>query len=195
MEKLIVDVRTREEFVKEHVKGAINISLHDLHFYFDFLKDKDITFCCDTGRRAKMAQKILEEKGIKSDVIMPEEMDSYEKEGGEIICAINYVMVREGVREHFERSLEELCKATDEMPGFLGGKLLRINGISAIGSGLPGDLREETTKPEKYIMITYWKSKEAHEKSHNTEVFMKAFEQMPAFLSQMPYEEFYEVLR
>ena len=195
MEKLIIDVRTREEFVKRHIKGAINIPLHDLHFYLDFLKDKDITFCCDTGRRAKMAQKILEKEGIKSDVIMPEEMGDYEKEGSEIICAVNYVMVKEGMKEEFEKSLEELCKATDEIPGFLGGKLLKMSGISAIGSGLPGDLREETTKPEKYIMITYWKSKEAHEKSHKTEVFIKAFTQMPAYLSQMPYEEFYEVLR
>jgi len=42
MDELIVDVRTREEFAKEHVKGAINIPLHDLDFYIDFLKDKKI---------------------------------------------------------------------------------------------------------------------------------------------------------
>lgn len=195
MEKLIVDVRTREEFVKEHIKGAINLPLHDLRFYIDFLKDKDITFCCDTGRRAKMAQEFLAKKGIKSDVIMPEDMKNYEKEKSNIICAVNYVLLREGVKEDFEKSIEELCKATDEMPGFLGGKLLRISGISAIGSGLPSDLRDEEIKPEKYIMITYWESKEAHEKSHRTEVFMNAFKQMPEYLAKMPYEEFYDVLR
>jgi len=42
IEEIIVDVRTREEFVKEHVKGAINIPLHDMEFYIDFLKDKNV---------------------------------------------------------------------------------------------------------------------------------------------------------
>lgn len=195
MEKLIVDVRTREEFVKEHIKGAINLPLHDLHFYIDFLKNKEIKFYCDTGRRAKMAQKFMADKGIKSGVILPEEMENYEKEGNDIICAVNYVLLREGVKEEFEKNLEELCKATDEMPGFLGGKLLRISGVSAIGSGLPGDLRNENIKPEKYIMLTYWESKEAHENSHKTEVFMKAFKQMPEYLTKFPYEEFYDVVR
>jgi len=36
--KLIVDVRTREEYVKSHIKGAINIPLYDLEFYLDFLR-------------------------------------------------------------------------------------------------------------------------------------------------------------
>ena len=73
--------------------------------------------------------------------------------------------------------------------------MLRISGISAIGSGLPGDLKEEIIKPTKYIMLTYWESKEAHEKSHLTDAFRNAFQKMPDYLTQMPYEEFYEVLR
>jgi len=42
MERLIVDVRTREEFIKEHIKGAINIPLYDLEFYVEFLKNKRV---------------------------------------------------------------------------------------------------------------------------------------------------------
>jgi rhodanese-related sulfurtransferase len=34
---LIVDVRTREEYVMDHVKGALNIPLFDLEYYLDFL--------------------------------------------------------------------------------------------------------------------------------------------------------------
>ena len=40
MDELIVDVRTREEFAKEHVKGAINIPLHDLDFTLIFSRTK-----------------------------------------------------------------------------------------------------------------------------------------------------------
>ena len=37
-ENLILDVRTREEYVQDHIKGSINIPVHDLEFYFHFLK-------------------------------------------------------------------------------------------------------------------------------------------------------------
>ena len=39
---LIVDVRSREEYYKSHVKGALNIPLFDLEFCIDFLRDKDV---------------------------------------------------------------------------------------------------------------------------------------------------------
>lgn len=183
MENLIVDVRTREEYVKEHIKGAINIPLHDIAFYIDFLKNKRIILYCDTGRRAEIAKKRLKE------------FEKYEKEGKGIICAVNFVSVRQGKESDFEASVMQLCKATDEMDGFLGSKLFKISGISAIGSNLPDDLRNEEIKPTKYIILTYWESKEAHEVSHRHEIFIKAFKQMPRYLTQMPYEEFYEVLR
>ena len=194
-ESIIIDVRTREEFVKEHIKGSINIPLHDMEFYMDFLREKDVYLYCDTARRAEMAAKILEKEGIETKIIKGEELKDYEKEGKNIICAVNYVFVRNGMEDEFEEMVESLCKITDEMPGFLGGKLLKMSGISAIGSGLPGDLKEENMRPTKYIMLTYWKSKEAHEKSHLTDAFKDAFQKMPAYLTQMPYEEFYEILR
>ena len=36
--RLIVDVREREEYVQERIKGAINIPLFDLEYHLDFLK-------------------------------------------------------------------------------------------------------------------------------------------------------------
>ncbi|HHF56455.1 MAG TPA: hypothetical protein ENL42_06050 [Thermoplasmatales archaeon] len=194
-EKIIVDVRTREEFVKEHIKGAINIPLYDIDFYIPFLIEREVLLYCDTGRRAEIAARKLKERGINAAMIGEEEVKEYEKEGKGIICAVNFVSVRGGKEKEFEESVEELCRATDEMPGFLGSKLLKVNGISAIGSGLPGELRNEEVKPTKYIILTYWESKETHDESHMSEIFRKAFEKMPALLSQMPYEEFYEVLR
>ena len=193
--EIIIDVRTGEEYVKEHIKGAINIPLYDLNFYTDFLKGKKIKLYCDSGHRAGLAKKLLKREGIEAEIIKTEERKKYKKEKGKIICALNYVFVREGMSEDFEKNISELCKATDEMHGFLGGKLLKIDGISSAGSGLKGDLRNEEIKPLKYIMITYWSSKEVHEKSHKTELFIKAFEKMKEYVAMMPYEEFYEILR
>ena len=35
---LVIDVRTREEFVKGHIKDALNLTLFDLEYYVDFLR-------------------------------------------------------------------------------------------------------------------------------------------------------------
>lgn len=37
---MIVDVRSREEYVKRHIKGAVNIPLFDLEYYIPFLRDE-----------------------------------------------------------------------------------------------------------------------------------------------------------
>ncbi|MCD6573875.1 MAG: rhodanese-like domain-containing protein [Thermoplasmata archaeon] len=58
--ELTIDVRTREEFVKEHIKRAINIPWQDLDFYIDFLKGKEIMLYCDTGNRANIARENLQ---------------------------------------------------------------------------------------------------------------------------------------
>ncbi|RLF50281.1 MAG: hypothetical protein DRN11_04920 [Thermoplasmata archaeon] len=62
--KIVIDVRTREEFIKEHIKGAINIPWQDLDFYIDFLKDKEVMLYCDTGFRASIAKEKLVKYGI-----------------------------------------------------------------------------------------------------------------------------------
>ena len=192
---MIIDVRTREEFVKEHVKGAINITWQDLKFYIDFLRGKEILLYCDTGNRANLAKELLLQHGIKAEIMPPEKLMEMEKEGRNIVVAVNFVYVRNGHEEEFEEEVRKLCRETDKMAGFLGTKFLRVNGISAIGSGLPGDLREEEIKPTKYIILTYWESKEMHEMAHKSEIFKKAFEKMSAYLTQMPYEEFYDVIK
>jgi rhodanese-related sulfurtransferase len=75
----IIDVRTREEYVKEHIKGAINIPLYDLNFYTDFLKGKKIKLYCDSGHRAGLAKNLLKKEGIDAEIIKPEEKKSTKK--------------------------------------------------------------------------------------------------------------------
>ncbi len=193
--KLIVDVRSREEFYRGHIKGSINIPLYDLEFYIDFLKGKDVLLYCNTGRRAKMSAEYLSKRGVKATVIPSSEVESYQIEGKEIICAINYLSVKPGLEEEFERKVDELCRLTYGEEGFLGSKIFRVSTISYGGSGLQGEYEDIEVKPTKYIMLTYWSSKEAHEKFHKLEGIMKGFMGLMKCLSVMPYEEYGEILR
>ena len=63
---IIVDVRTVEEFRSGHVKGAMNIPLHNLEAQSAKLaaKGKTIITCCRSGMRSKNAEAILKSKGI-----------------------------------------------------------------------------------------------------------------------------------
>ena len=192
---LIVDVRSREEYYKCHVKGALNISLFDLEFYIDFLRGKDVLFYCDTGRRSRMALEYLGERGIKASLIPTEELDKYEQEAKPIICALNYLSVKPGLEMEFEEKTKELCRITVGMKGFLGSKIFRVSTISYGGSGLQGAYEDIDVKPTKYVMLTYWTSKKAHEKFHKEQVILKGFMGLMKYLSIMPYEEYGEIMR
>ena len=193
--KLIIDVRTREEFVKEHIKGALNIPHYDLQFYADFLRDKEILLYCNTQNRSPIGQKKLADMGIESAVMSLQEQENYEWKENTIICVLNYVEIRDGQADAFMEKAAKLCRATESMDGFLGSKMLRADGISAIGSFVPGDLRDFEIKPDKMILLTFWTSKDAHEKSHHLSEFRDIFDQLPEHLTKMPYEEFYEVMK
>ena len=193
--QLIIDVRTREEFVKEHIRGALNIPHYDLQFHEDFLKDKTITLVCNTERRSIIAQKKLSGMGIESRVMYLPEQDEHEWVKNTIICAMNVVHIKEGQMEAFIENAMMLCRATEPLEGFLGSRVLKADGISGIGSFVPGDLTEVRSKPDKMILLTFWTSKETHEKSHELPEFKELFDKLPEHLTKVPYEEFYEIMK
>lgn len=192
---LIVDVRSREEYFKNHIKGALNIPLFDLDYYIDFLKGKDVLFYCDTSRRARMAAEYVIDRGIRAAVIPQEELDKYEKKGRPIICALNYLSIKPGLEKEFEEKTKELCRLTVGMKGFLGSKIFKVSTISYGGSGLQGEYEDIDVKPTKYVMLTYWTSKKAHEEFHKQQVIVKGFMGLMKYLSIMPYEEYGEIIR
>lgn len=62
----ILDVRTKEEFDKNHIDGAISVPLDELEDNLDkFDKKEDISVICNTGERTKKAGKILEDNGFE----------------------------------------------------------------------------------------------------------------------------------
>ncbi|MDH5375665.1 MAG: rhodanese-like domain-containing protein [Candidatus Bathyarchaeota archaeon] len=193
--KLIVDARSREEYYKNHVKGSLNIPLFDLEYYIDFLKGKEVTIYCDTGRRARMAVEYLSDQGIKAALVPQEDLDKYEKEGKPLFCAINYLSVKPGLEKEFEEKVKELCRVTYGKKGFLGSKIFRVSTISYGGSGLQGTYKDIDVKPTKYVMLTYWTSKKAHEEFHKEPDIVEGFMALMKYLSIMPYEEYGEIIR
>ena len=192
---LIVDVRSREEYYKRHIKGSLNIPVSDLEYYIDFLKDKDILLYCDTGRRAKIAVEYLTKRAVKAAIIPQEELDKCKKEGKPILCAINYLSVKPGIEKEFEEKTKELCRMTYGKKGFLGSKIFRVSTISYGGSGLQGQYKDIDVEPTKYVMLTFWTGKKAHEEFHKESDILEGFMGLMKYLSIMPYEEYGEIIR
>ena len=62
---LILDVRSKGEFVGGHIKGSINISVDTLSNNLSKIKDKNKTIitCCASGMRSASAKSILKSNG------------------------------------------------------------------------------------------------------------------------------------
>lgn len=72
MQNLYVDVREEDEFLSEHIEGAISIPLSDFdirakYVLQEFSKRK-IVLICRSGNRAKLAQNQLKDLNINFDV-------------------------------------------------------------------------------------------------------------------------------
>ena len=62
---VIIDVRTKEEFGRGHVKNSVNIPLDKLNNNLKKLdKNKPIITCCASGSRSAMAKSILKSNGF-----------------------------------------------------------------------------------------------------------------------------------
>ncbi len=192
---LILDVKTREEYYRNHIKGALNIPVWDLEFYLDFLKDKDVkVYCGPRAKRSKMAVKYLTENDINASEIPPSTLDDYEYVGKPIIVAVNYLSVKPGHEEEFEEKVEDLCTITMDKKGFIGTKVVRTTNISFGGEMIPGEYEEIKIKPTEYVMLTYWKDRESHEKFHELPEIIEGFKEIMPHICITPHEVFAEIL-
>src|SRR5262249_45374942 len=98
----------------------------------------------------------------------------------------NTVTLKAGVTfEDVEMAVGELCNVVKqtyggEKGGFLAGQVFRFSGfLSAQGS-------LTTSKPTDghYVIVTYWRSYEDHERSHADELFTKKFSALAAMCSE-----------
>ncbi len=70
---VVIDVRSREEFVKSHLKDALNLTLESVSFRteIDALdRDKTYILYCRSGNRSLKARKIMKEMEFDNVVTM-----------------------------------------------------------------------------------------------------------------------------
>ncbi len=62
---IILDVRSKGEFLSGHIKGSVNIPVDQLSNNLNKLKDKNVTIitCCASGTRSASAKSILKSNG------------------------------------------------------------------------------------------------------------------------------------
>jgi len=63
----VIDVRDPDEFVRGHLRGAVNIPLNSIRSRLDEIpKNRDIWLYCLVGKRSYFASRILRQKGFKT---------------------------------------------------------------------------------------------------------------------------------
>ncbi|MBT5439528.1 MAG: rhodanese-like domain-containing protein [Flavobacteriales bacterium] len=64
--KIIIDVRTREEFESGHIEGSKNIPVQEILEHVEEIKamKSPIVFCCASGQRSGMAAQYFKEQGV-----------------------------------------------------------------------------------------------------------------------------------
>ena len=92
MEKVIIDVREKDEFKNEHVSGAINLPLssfpQDAPPLLENLGDKKIIVMCLSGKRAAMAFdhiKNMSNLSLENYEVYPDGIKGWQKEGKKVV--------------------------------------------------------------------------------------------------------------
>ena len=98
----------------------------------------------------------------------------------------NTVIVKPGVTfDDIELAVGELCSVVKETyggekGGFLAGQVFRFSGFLSE----EGSLSASTEAQEHYVIVTYWRSFDDHERSHANEVFTKKFSALTAMCAE-----------
>jgi phage shock protein E len=81
--KVILDIRSEEEFLQGHIPGAINAQISELSYVLrDVEPDDLILLVCLTGTRAHRVKELLAEEGIENVEVLEGGMKAYK---GEIV--------------------------------------------------------------------------------------------------------------
>ncbi len=98
----------------------------------------------------------------------------------------NTVKLKPGINfDQLEMAVGEMCMVVKQTyggdkGGFIAGQVFKFSGfISEEGS-----MNHAKTADEHYVIVTYWKSFEDHERSHADEGFTKTFAAVAAMCSE-----------
>jgi len=105
----------------------------------------------------------------------------------------NTVTLKPGVKfEDVELAVGEMCNVVKETyggdkGGFIAGQVFKFSGFVSD----QGSLSASRSADEHYVIVTYWRSFEEHEKSHADAVFANKFEalaKMCSYSKELGYE-------
>jgi hypothetical protein len=98
----------------------------------------------------------------------------------------NTVTLKPGVTfEDVEMAVGELCTVVKgayggDKGGFIAGQVFKFSGFVSD----EGSLSASKTADDHYVIVTYWRSFEEHERSHADDVFNKKFAALAAMCSE-----------
>lgn len=98
----------------------------------------------------------------------------------------NTVTLKPGITfEDVEMAIGELCTVVKgtyagDKGGFIAGQVFKFSGFVSN----EGSLSVSGTTDNHYVIVTYWRSFEEHERSHADEVFTKKFAALAAMCSE-----------
>jgi hypothetical protein len=98
----------------------------------------------------------------------------------------NTVKLKPGVNfEDVELAVGEMCNVVKETyggdkGGFIAGQVFRFSGFVSD----EGSLNATKTADEHYVIVTYWRSFDEHEKSHADATFSNKFEALAKMCSE-----------
>jgi hypothetical protein len=98
----------------------------------------------------------------------------------------NTVKLKPGIGfDEVELAVGEMCDVVKQTyggdkGGFIAGQVFRFSGFISD----EGSLNASPTADEHYVIVTYWRSFEEHEKSHADSIFSSKFEAMAEMCSE-----------
>ncbi len=79
--KIVLDIRSEEEYITGHIPGSKNIGLQELSYALsDVELDDKILIVCRMGKRAAQVKVLLEEEGYQQVEILVGGMEAYKGE-------------------------------------------------------------------------------------------------------------------
>jgi hypothetical protein len=98
----------------------------------------------------------------------------------------NTVILKPGITfEDVELAVGELCSVVKETyggekGGFLAGQVFRFSGFVSEEGSLSSSIHAH----DHYVIVTYWRSFDHHERSHANELFAKKFSDLAAMCAE-----------
>jgi hypothetical protein len=98
----------------------------------------------------------------------------------------NTVVLKPGVTfEDVELAVGELCSVVKETyggdkGGFFAGQVFKFSGFVS----QEGSLASSKTAEDHYVIVTYWRSFEDHERSHANDLFTRKFSTLAALCTE-----------